>query len=150
MILMLSFLTGNKIQEWLHLQSKRAKKLNSRQQIKQSNGQYFLRSKFSIFENKDFAYPDGLLNQTVHLDIPIPNSFIASLRDGNTVTEEDIQQHLKQLRAKLYIPKLSLIRISSLYIRLFCNALEINSLLTFSPVLMQISLLLLLIVIKIS
>ena len=114
LILMLSFLTGNKIQEWLHLQSKRAKKLNSRQQIKQSNGQYFLRSKFSIFENKDFAYPDGLLNQTVHLDIPIPNSFIASLRDGNTVTEEDIQQHLKQLRAKLYIPKLSLIRISSL------------------------------------
>ena len=81
LILMLSFLTGNKIQEWLHLQSKRAKKLNSRQQIKQSNGQYFLRSKFSIFENKDFAYPDGLLNQTVYLDIPIPNSFIASLRD---------------------------------------------------------------------
>ncbi len=81
LILMLSFLTGNKIQEWLHLQSKRAKKLNARQQIKQSNGQYFLRSKFSIFENKDFAYPEGLLNQTVHLDIPIPNSFIASLRD---------------------------------------------------------------------
>ncbi len=114
LILMLSFLTGNKIQEWLRLQSKRAKNLNARQQIKQSNGQYFLRSKFSIFENKDFAYPDGLLNQTVHLDIPIPNSFIASLRDGNTVTEEDLQQHLKQLRAKFYIPKLSLIRISSL------------------------------------
>ncbi|AUX85692.1 hypothetical protein C3F34_06180 [Acinetobacter sp. ACNIH2] len=115
LILMLSFLTGNKIQEWLPLQSKRAKNLNARQQIKQSNGQYFLRSKFSIFENKDFAYPDGLLNQTVYLDIPIPNSFIASLRDGNTVTEEELQQHLKQLRAKLYIPKLSLIRISSLF-----------------------------------
>lgn len=114
LILMLSFLTGNKIQEWLRLQSKRAKNLNARQQIKQSNGQYFLRSKFSIFENKDFAYPEGLLNQTVYLDIPIPNSFIASLRDGNSVTEEDLQQHLKQLRAKLYIPKLSLIRISSL------------------------------------
>ena len=114
LILMLSFLTGNKIQEWLRLQSKRAKNLNARQQIKQSNGQYFLRSKFSIFENKDFAYPDGLLNQTVYLDIPIPNSFIASLQDGDTVTEEDLQQHLKQLRAKLYIPKLSLIRISSL------------------------------------
>ena len=114
LILMLSFLTGNKIQEWLRLQSKRAKNLNARQQIKQSNGQYFLRSKFSIFENKDFAYPDGLLNQTVYLDIPIPNSFIASLRDGDTVTEEDLKQHLKQLRAKLYIPKLSLIRISSL------------------------------------
>ncbi|EKF47436.1 hypothetical protein MSC39_09125 [Acinetobacter nosocomialis] len=114
LILMLSFLTGNKIQEWLRLQSKRAKNLNARQQIKQSNGQYYLRSKFSIFENKDFAYPDGLLNQTVYLDIPIPNSFIASLRDDHTVTEDDLQQYLKQLRAKLYIPKLSLIRISSL------------------------------------
>src|SRR5690606_5702748 len=60
------------------------------------------------------AYPEGLLNQTVHLDIPIPNSFIESLRDGDPVKEEDLQQHLKQLRAKLYIPKLSLIRISSL------------------------------------
>ena len=150
LILMLSFLTGNKIQEWLRLQSKRAKNLNARQQIKQSNGQYYLRSKFSIFENKDFAYPEGLLNQTVHLDIPIPNSFIESLRDGDPVKEEDLQQHLKQLRAKFYIPKLSLIRIGSLYIRLFCNALEINSLLTFSLVLMPISLLLLLIVIKIS
>lgn len=114
LILMLSFLTGNKIQEWLRLQSKRAKNLNARQQIKQSNGQYYLRSKFSIFENKDFAYPEGLLNQTVHLDIPIPNSFIESLRDGDPVTEEDLQQHLKQLRAKFYIPKLSLIRIGSL------------------------------------
>ena len=47
LILMLSFLTGNKIQEWLRLQSKRAKNLNARQQIKQSNGQYYLRSKFS-------------------------------------------------------------------------------------------------------
>lgn len=114
LILMMSFLTGNKIQEWLRLQSKRAKNLNSRQQIKQSNGQYFLKSKFSIFENKNFAYPDSLLNQTVYLDIPIPNSFIASLRDGNIITEKDLQQYLKQLRTELYIPKLSLIKISSL------------------------------------
>ena len=55
-----------------------------------------------------------MLNQTVHLDIPIPNSFIESLRDGDPVKEEDLQQHLKQLRAKFYIPKLSLIRIGSL------------------------------------
>ena len=114
LILMLSFLTGNKIQEWLRLQSKRIKALNSRQKILQNNGQHFLRTKFSIFENKDFAYPNSLLNQTVHLDIPIPNSFIDSLRDGDPVKEEDLQQHLKQLRAKLYIPKLSLIKISSL------------------------------------
>lgn len=114
LILILSFLTGNKIQEWLYLQIKRAKRLNSRQQIEQRNGQYFLRSKFSIFENKDFDYPNGLLNQTVSLDVPIPNSFIASLRDGNTVTEEDLQQYLKELKTDLYIPKLSLIKISSL------------------------------------
>lgn len=114
LILILSFLTGNKIQDWLCLQSKRIKALNSRQKILQNNGQYFLRTKFSIFENKDFAYPDSLLNQTVHLDIPIPNSFIDSLRDGDPVEEKDLQQHLKQLRTKLYIPKLSLIKISSL------------------------------------
>ncbi|EXR26327.1 hypothetical protein ABTG11_11630 [Acinetobacter baumannii] len=114
LILMLSFLTGNKIQEWLRLQSKRVKALNSRQKILQQNEQYFLRTKFSIFENKDFAYPESLLNQTIYLDIPIPNSFIDSLRDGDPVMEEDLQQHLKQLRTKLYIPKLSLIKISSL------------------------------------
>lgn len=114
LILMLSFLTGNRIKEWLHLQSKRVKNLNSRQKILQRNGQYFLRTKFSIFENKDFSYKDGLLNQTVHLDIPIPNSFIESLRSGDSVNEEDLMQHLRQLRAKFYIPKLSLLRISSL------------------------------------
>ncbi|MEQ1370446.1 hypothetical protein ABLT80_15720 [Acinetobacter schindleri] len=114
LILMLSFLTGNKIQEWLRLQSKRVKALNSRQKILQQDEQYFLRTKFSIFENKDFAYPESLLNQTIYLDIPIPNSFIDSLRDGDPVKEEDLQQHLKQLRAKFYIPKLSLIRIGSL------------------------------------
>lgn len=114
LILMLSFLTGNKIKEWLYLQSKRAKNLNSRQKILQINGQYFLRTKFSIFENKDFSYKDRLLNQTVHLDIPIPNSFIESLRSGDSVKEEDLLQHLKQLRAKFHIPRLSLLKISSL------------------------------------
>ena len=114
LILILSFLTGNKIQEWLSLQSKRVKALNSRQKILQNNGQYFLRTKFSIFENKGFAYPDSLLNQTVHLDIPIPNSFINALREGDRVTEEDLQRHLKQLRTQLHIPKLSLIKMSSL------------------------------------
>ncbi|ENV35631.1 hypothetical protein [Acinetobacter gerneri] len=114
LILILSFLTGNKIQEWLRLQSKRVKALNSRQKILQQDEQYFLRTKFSIFENKDFAYPESLLNQTIYLDIPIPNSFIDSLRDGDPIMEEDLQQHLKQLRTKLYIPKLSLIKISSL------------------------------------
>ncbi|MDR6107058.1 hypothetical protein [Acinetobacter baylyi] len=114
LILMLSFLTGNKIQEWLYLQNKRIKALNSRQKIIQNNGQYFLRTKFSIFENKDFAYPEGLLNQTIYLDIPIPHSFIDYLRNGEQVNEDELNKYLKQLRAKLYIPKLSLIKINSL------------------------------------
>lgn len=115
LILMLSFLTGNKIQEWLRLQSRRIKTLNSRQKIIQINGQYFLQTKFSIFENKDFAYPNSLLNQTVYLDIPIPNSFIDHLKDGDLIMEEDLQRHLKQLRTQLFIPKLSLIKVSSLF-----------------------------------
>lgn len=114
LILMLAFLTGNKVQEWLRLQSKRVRNLNARQKILKKNGQYFMRSKFSIFENKDFAYPDSLLNQTIYLDIPIPNPFIDSLREGNPITEKDIQKYLVQLRIKLHIPKLSLIKISSL------------------------------------
>ena len=114
LILMLAFLTGNKVQEWLHLQSKRVKNLNARQKILQKSGQYFLSSKFSIFENKDFAYPNALLNNTVYLEIPIPNQFIHSLQAGDTITENELQQYLKQLRTELCIPKLSLIKISSL------------------------------------
>ncbi len=114
LILMLAFLTGNKVQEWLRLQSKRVKNLNARQKILQKSGQYFLSSKFSIFENKDFAYPNALLNNTVYLEIPIPNQFIHSLQVGDTITENELQQHLKQLRTELCIPKLSLIKISSL------------------------------------
>ena len=114
LILMLSFLTGNKIDEWLKLQNKCAKNLNSRQGVILKKGQYFLRSKFSIFENKDFAYPDSLLNQTVYLDIPIPNKFIHDLRNTDPVNDDDVRQFLKQLRIELHIPKLSLIKISSL------------------------------------
>lgn len=114
LILMLSFITGNKVQEWTNLQSKRIKILNSRQRIIQTNEQFFLRTKFSIFENKGFAFPDSLLNQTIHLDIPIPNQFIDYLREGPTITEKELQKYLKQLRTELCIPKLSLIKISSL------------------------------------
>lgn len=114
LILMLSFLTGNKIQEWTNLQNKRIKKLNSRQRIVIVNEHYFIRTKFSIFENKSFAFPDSLLNQTVYLEIPIPKQFIDSLREGPTITEKELQKYLKQLRTELYIPKLSLIKISSL------------------------------------
>ena len=111
---MLSFITGNKIDEWLKLQKKRAKNLNSRQEIILKKGQYFLRSKFSIFENNNFAYSNCLLNQTVYLEIPIPNEFIAYLQNNDPVNEDDLQQLLEQLRTELYIPKLSSIKISSL------------------------------------
>ncbi|GAA5012368.1 hypothetical protein GCM10023206_21140 [Acinetobacter puyangensis] len=114
LILMLAFLTGNKIQEWIKLQSKRVKALNSRQKLILKNDQYFLRSKFTIFENKDFAYPHALLNQTVYLDIPIPNHFITSLQQGELIKENDLQKYLARLRQDLYIPKLSLIKVSSL------------------------------------
>lgn len=114
LILMLSFITGNKIDEWLKLQKKRAKNLNSRQEIILKKGQYFLRSKFSIFENNNFAYSNCLLNQTVYLEIPIPNEFIAYLQNNDPVNEDDLQQLLEQLRTELYIPKLSSIKISSL------------------------------------
>lgn len=55
-----------------------------------------------------------MLNQTVYLEIPIPNEFIAYLQNNDPVNEDDLQQLLEQLRTELYIPKLSSIKISSL------------------------------------
>ena len=114
LILMLSFLTGNTTKEWLKLQNKRVKSLNSRQKVIKINGKCFLRSKFSIFENKNFSYPNALLNHLIYLDIPIPNLFITSLQESNLVSEKELNEHLAKLRLELYVPKLSLIKISSL------------------------------------
>ena len=114
LILMLAFLTGNKVQEWMRCQSKRVENLNARQKLCLLNDQYFLQSRFSIFEQKDFHSPHALLNQTVSLEIPIPNQFVEALRHGEKIIEEDLQQKLRQLRKELYIPKLSLVKLSSL------------------------------------
>ncbi len=114
LILMLAFLTGNSVNEWLYIESKRAKKLNNRQELLHKNDQFFLRSKFNIFENRNFKYSDSLLNQTIYLDIPIPNLFIEDLRKMDSVSIDDIQQYLRKLRQELLIPKLSVVKLSSL------------------------------------
>ena len=114
LILMLAFLTGNSVNEWLYLQSKRAKKLNNRQKLIYKNDQFFLNSHFNVFENRNFEYSDNLLNQTIYLDIPIPNLFIEDLRKMNSVSFDDIQQYLRKLRQELLIPKLSVVKVSSL------------------------------------
>ncbi|WP_163121980.1 hypothetical protein [Acinetobacter portensis] len=114
LILMLAFLTGNSLNEWLYIQSKRAKNLNNRQKLIHKNDQFFLSSKFNVFENRDFEYSDSLLNQTIYLDIPIPNIFITDLRKMDSVSFDDIQQYLRKLRQELLIPKLSVVKVSSL------------------------------------
>ena len=114
LILMLAFLTGNSVNEWLYIQSKRAKNLNNRQKLIHKNDQFFLNSKFNVFENRDFEYSTSLLNQTIYLDIPIPNLFIEDLRKMDSVSFDDIQQYLRKLRQELLIPKLSVVKVSSL------------------------------------
>jgi hypothetical protein len=61
LILMLAFLTGNSVNEWLYIQSKRAKNLNNRQKLIHKNDQFFLNSKFNVFENRDFEYSTACL-----------------------------------------------------------------------------------------
>ena len=95
---MLAFLTGNSVNEWLYIQSKRAKSLNNRQKLIHKNDQFFLSSKFNVFENRDFEYSTSLLNQTIYLDIPVPNLFIEDLRKMDSVSFDDIQQYLRKLR----------------------------------------------------
>ncbi|MBF4454234.1 hypothetical protein IRT38_02245 [Acinetobacter sp. SK-43] len=114
LILMLAFLTGNSVNEWLYIQSKRAKNLNNRQKLIHKNDQFFLSSKFNVFENRDFEYSNSLLNQTIYLDIPISNLFIEDLRKMDSVSFDDIQQYLRKLRQELLIPKLSVVKVSSL------------------------------------
>lgn len=115
LILMLAFLTGNSVNEWLYIQkSKRAKKLNNRQKLIYKNDQFFLNSHFNVFENRNFEYSDNLLNQTIYLDIPIPNLFIEDLRKMESVSFNEIQQYLRRLRQELFIHKLSVVKVSSL------------------------------------
>lgn len=114
LILILSFLTGNSVNDWLKIQSKRTKNLNPRQKLILKNDQFFLSSKFNVFENRGFEYSDCLINQTIHLDIPIPNILITDLRNMESINFDDIQLYLRKTRQKLNIPKLSVVKVSSL------------------------------------
>ena len=114
LILMLSFLTGNSVNDWLKIQSKRTKNLNPRQKLILKNDQFFLSSKFNVFENRGFEYSDCLINQTIHLDIPIPNILITDLRNMESINFDDIQLYLRKTRQKLNIPKLSVVKVRSL------------------------------------
>lgn len=114
LILMLSFLTGNSVNDWLKIQSKRTKNLNPRQKLILKNDQFFLSSKLNVFENRGFEYSDCLINQTIHLDIPIPNILITDLRNMESINFDDIQLYLRKTRQKLNIPKLSVVKVSSL------------------------------------
>ncbi len=101
------------------------------QQIKQSNGQYYLRSKFSIFENKDFAYPEGLLTKQFIWTSRSQIHFIESLRETVTCLRKRTLSNIsKQLRAKFLYSKIitnkNWLSFTSDYSG---NALEINSLL---------------------
>ena len=111
---MLAFLTGNSVNDWLKIQSKRTKNLNPRQKLILKNDQFFLSSKFNVFENRCFEYSDCLINQTIHLDIPIPNILITDLRNMESINFDDIQLYLRKTRQKLNIPKLSVVKVSSL------------------------------------
>lgn len=114
LILLLAFLTGNSVNDWLKIQSKRTKNLNHRQKLILKNEQFFLNSKFTVFENRDFEFSDGLLNQTIYLDIPIPNILMTDLRQMEQVNFDGIQQYLRKTRQELNIPKLSVVKVSSL------------------------------------
>lgn len=114
LILLLAFLTGNSVNDWLKIQSKRTKNLNHRQKLMLKNEQFFLSSKFTVFENRDFEFSDGLLNQTIYLDIPIPNILMTDLRQMEQVNFDDIQHYLQKIRQELFIPKLSVLKVSSL------------------------------------
>ncbi len=71
LFILLSFLTGVPIEQWLNLQTNQRRALNKRQQLILENDQYFLRSKFTLFEDPAFEYKDQLLNQVTHFDLPL-------------------------------------------------------------------------------
>ena len=80
LFILLSFLSGVPVEQWLKLQTNQRRVLNNRQKLILENDQYFLRSKFTLFENADFEYKDQLLNQVTYFDLPL----IKELVDGPT------------------------------------------------------------------
>lgn len=114
LILLLSFVTGNLFSEWIKIQNKRTRRLNYRQTLVEENKQFFIRTRFSIFSDPQHPYPEGFQNHTTNLYIPIPNTFIHALKNNPPVTETEVKGYLNKLREKLFIPQLSLLKVSSL------------------------------------
>lgn len=114
LIVLLSFVTGNSASEWLSIQNNRVKRLNKNQKLTKKNDQFFLHTCFSIFYDPHSPYPAAFQNQTTELYIPIPNTFILALKNNNSVDEKQVNKYLNKLRKKVYVPHLSLIKVSSL------------------------------------
>ena len=114
LFILLSFLSGVPVEQWLYLQSKQRYALNKRQKIILENDQYFLRSKFTLFENADFEYKNQLLNQVTYFDLPLIEELVDGLKQAPIVSKEQVNQALKKCREELFIPSLSTKKISVL------------------------------------
>jgi hypothetical protein len=107
LFILLSFLSGVPIEQWLYLQSKQRYALNKRQKVIFENDQYFLRSKFTLFEDSAFEYKDQLLNQVTHFDLPLVKELVEGLRQQPILKQEQVAHALKKCREELFIPSLS-------------------------------------------
>ena len=82
LFILLSFLSGVPIEQWLELQTNQRRVLNNRQKLILENDQYFLRSKFTLFENTDFKFKEQLLNQVTYFDLPLIKELVDVNRTG--------------------------------------------------------------------
>lgn len=114
LFILLSFLSGVPIEQWFYLQSKQRYALNKRQKVIFENDQYFLRSKFTLFEDSAFEYKDQLLNQVTHFDLPLVKELVEGLRQQPILKQEQVAHALKKCREELFIPSLSTKKISVL------------------------------------
>ena len=114
LFILLSFLSGVPVEQWLKLQTNQRRVLNNRQKIILENDQYFLRSKFTLFENADFEYKNQLLNQVTYFDLPLIKELVDGLKQAPIVSKEQVNQALKKCREELFIPSLSTKKISVL------------------------------------
>lgn len=114
LFILLSFLSGVPIEQWFNLQTKQRYALNKRQKLMLENDQYFLRSKFTLFEDANFGYKDQLLNQVTYFDLPLVKELVEGLRKPPIIKQEQIAHALKRCREELFIPSLSTKKISVL------------------------------------
>ena len=114
LVILISFLSGVPIEQWLNLQTKQRYALNKRQKLILENDQYFLRSKFTLFEDTNFGYKDQLLNQVTYFDLPLVKELVDGLRHPPIVNQNQVNQALKKCREALFIPSLSTKKISVL------------------------------------